>query len=301
LNFEGDDPTVQAMNTTATTHVFDTTSERFPTDVLERSRSVLVAVDFWAAWCGPCRALAPMLEQLVEQYGGRLHLARVDVDANPQLSAQFGIRSIPDVRFFKDGKLVDGFVGVHPLPRIQAIIDRHVPRPVDPELSRARDLLKSGDAKRAAALLRPMLEKDPGNVGIRIDLAEAMARQGNVAATEDLISALPAAESSNRQLQPVRARLHFLKHAPPAHEVEALRRRVRAGDSILTDDHSLAAHELLDGDAQRGIDLLLGIMQKDRKFEDDLGRRSLLQAFSLLGEEDERTKQARRRMAGLLH
>jgi putative thioredoxin len=282
-------------------YIFDTTFEGFATDVLERSRSVLVAVDFWAAWCGPCRALAPMLEQLVQQYGGRLHLARVDVDANPQVSAQFGIRSIPDVRFFKDGKPVDGFVGVQPLPRIQLLIEKHVAKPTDPDLQRARDLMKAGDATRAATILRPMIEKDPGNLAARIELADAMARQGNVAATEDLLSQLPATESSNRRVEPVRARLHFLKHAPGAHEVDALRRRVEDGQGILTDIHSLAAHELLQGDARRALDLLLGIMQRDRKFEDDLGRRSLLQAFTLLGEDDDRVKQARRQMAGLLH
>jgi len=290
-----------ASTAAAGPYIFDTNSERFAADVLERSRSALVAVDFWAAWCGPCRALTPILEQLVQHYGGRVHLARVDVDANPELSARFGIRSIPDVRLFKDGKPVDGFVGVHPVARIKAIIEKHLPKPTDPELERAHDLLQSGDAVRAAAILRPLIERDPDNSAARIDLAEAMARQGNVAATEDLLSALPPGESSNRLAEPIRARLHFLKHAPPAREVDALRRRVDGGDGILTDVHSLAAHEVLNGNAQRALDLLLGIMQKDRKFEDDLGRRSLLQAFSLLGEADDRVKQSRRRMAGLLH
>ena len=285
----------------ASPFIFDTTAERFAVDVVQRSRSALVIVDFWAAWCGPCRALGPMLEQLVHEYGGRLHLARVDVDANPQLSAQFGIRSIPDVRFFKDGEAVDGFVGVHPLARIKALIDKHLPRPEDPELRRARELLQNGEPARAATILRPIIEKDPNNTAARIALADAMSRQGNVAATLDLLSALPAAERSNREVEAIRARLHFLEHAPATHEVDALRRRVAGGDGILTDVHRLASHELLDGNAQRALELLLDIMRLDRKFEDDLGRRSLLQAFALLGEDDDRVKQARRQMAGLLH
>ena len=87
--------------------IFDTTAARFVADVIERSRTVAVAVDFWAPWCAPCRALAPILEQLVGSYAGRLAIARVDTDAEPALAAQFGIRSIPDVRIFRDGRQVE--------------------------------------------------------------------------------------------------------------------------------------------------------------------------------------------------
>jgi putative thioredoxin len=291
------------MNTTQApaAGILDTTTARFAQDVLEPSRSVTVAVDFWAPWCGPCRALAPVLEQLVLHYGGRLRVARVNIDEEPAIAQQFGIRSIPDVRVFRDGRMVDGFVGAQPLARVQALFDKYVPRASEQERMRARDLLRSGDAEGAAALLRGVVESDTANTAARIDLADALARLGDIAAAESTLAALPANENANPAIAPVRARLHFQRDAPAQSEIERLRKAASREDASLRDLHRLAAHELLQGDAARGLELLLSIMQRDRKFEDDLGRRSLLEAFSLLGEDDERVKHYRRQLARLLY
>src|SRR3954466_1662341 len=94
--------------------VKDVTESTFDADVLARSRDVPVVVDFWATWCAPCRVLGPVLEREVAALGGRIELAKLDTDANPELAAQFGIQGIPSVKAFRDGRVVAEFVGVRP-------------------------------------------------------------------------------------------------------------------------------------------------------------------------------------------
>jgi putative thioredoxin len=281
--------------------IFDTNSARFVTDVIERSRQLAVAVDFWAPWCAPCRALAPILEQLVNAYGGRLAVARINTDEEPALAAQFGIRSIPDVRVFRDGRQVDGFVGVQPMPRLKMLFDKHVPRASEGLREQAHDRLRTGDAAGAVALLRKLLADDPENTAARIDLAEALTGSGDADEAERILDALPPNVATSNEVERVRARIHLMRHAATPAEAEELRRSVSAESAELPAMHKLAAYEMLHGDASRALELLLAIMQRDRRFEDDLGRRSLLHAFRLLGDADERVADYRRRMTRLLY
>lgn len=281
--------------------IFDTNTERFATDVIERSRAVAVAVDFWAPWCAPCRTLAPILESLVHGYGGRLQVARINTDEEPAIAAQFGIRSIPDVRIFRDGRQVDGFVGVQPASRLQLLFDKYVPRVSEGWREQAQARLQAGDAVGAAALLKELLASDPDNGAARVDLADALARSGDAEGADATLAALPANMATDKVADAVRARIHFLRSAAPESEVEALRRGVGGDGGDPETMHRLAAYELLHGDATQGLELLLGIMRRDRRFQDDLGRRSLLQAFKLLGESDERVGVFRRQMTALLY
>jgi putative thioredoxin len=288
------DPGMQAA-------VFDTSAAQFVSDVLERSHHAAVAVDFWAPWCAPCRVLAPVLEELASSYAGRLAIARVNTDEEPALAAQFGIRSIPDVRIIRDGRQVDGFVGVQPLARLKLLFDKYVPRASEGLREQARERLAAGDAATATQLLREVVAADPENGAARIDFADALARSGELDEAERLLDALPPNLAAGNAAEQVRARMHFVRHAVPAGEAEELRRRVSAESADLHDIHRLAAYELLHGDAERALELLLAIMRRDRRFEDDLGRRSLLHAFLLLGEGDELVADYRRRMTRLLY
>src|SRR5512138_640548 len=105
----------------------DVSSANFQAEVIERSREVPVLVDFWAPWCGPCRVLKPVLEKLADQYQGRFRLAKINSDENPNLSAQFGVRSIPNVKAFVDGQLADEFLGAQPESAVRQFIDGLLP------------------------------------------------------------------------------------------------------------------------------------------------------------------------------
>jgi putative thioredoxin len=279
--------------------VFDTGADSFVADVIERSRHVTVAVDFWAAWCGPCRALGPLLEQLVKMYGGRLALARVNTDEEPGLSAQFGIRSIPDVRIFRDGRMVDGFVGAHPLERLKQLFDKHVPPPPDSPPLRAKDLIAAGKVAEARDVLQEYLARAADDTAARLLLADVQARLGEIDEAGRLLDALPLDQQMSAPAEAVRARIHFTRHAAAESEVPALRKAAEAGKAPPHDILRLAAFEVLRGDAQRGLDLLLALIQRNPR--DDFARSNLRHAFALLGDEDPRVGPARRRMAMLLH
>lgn len=284
-----------------TEHLFDTSAERFISDVIERSRRQAVAVDFWAPWCGPCRALAPLLEQLVKHYAGGLAVARVNTDAEPAIASQFGIRSIPDVRIFHGGRMVDGFVGVQPLSKLRALFDRYVTPADEDTRGDVHQLLAAGRIHEAIVQLRELLAQDTGNAAVSIDLADALVRAGNLDEAERLLEELPVNAKAGKEALAVRARLQFARDAAPAAEIETLRAVAERPDTPLRDLYRLAAHELLHGDGARGLDLLLILMRRARRFEDGLAQRALLQAFALLGDEDERVAQYRRRMAALLY
>jgi putative thioredoxin len=145
----------------------DVTEATFQSEVVERSRQVPVVVDFWADWCGPCKALSPALEKAEAARAGKVVLAKVDVDSNQNLGAQFQVQGIPAVKAFRDGAAIDEFVGALPPARVEAFFDGLVP-------SRADELLAAGDELS----LREAAEAEPARADIAVALAKARLERG---------------------------------------------------------------------------------------------------------------------------
>jgi putative thioredoxin len=149
----------------------DVTDATFPTEVMERSKQVPVVVDLWAEWCGPCKSLGPVLEQVVDETGGKVVLVKVDVDANPQVSGAFQVQSIPAVYALKDGKVVDGFVGAQPEAAVRQFVDGLLPTAEEDSLA---DLLAAGDEDS----LRQVLVAEPGHEQAVVALAGLLVAKG---------------------------------------------------------------------------------------------------------------------------
>lgn len=145
----------------------------FDAQVITRSRTVPVLVDFWAPWCGPCKMLAPTLEKLAREADGRWELAKVNTDEQPELGARFQIRGIPNLKLFHHGAVLAECGGALPETQLRAWLNEHLPTPKRETMRRARELLHAGRATEAAALLLPLAEAEPGDGELAVLTARA--------------------------------------------------------------------------------------------------------------------------------
>ncbi len=167
----------------------EVTDDTFERDVLDRSTQVPVVVDLWAEWCGPCRTLTPMLEKVIAATDGRVELAKINVDENPEAGATFRVQSIPAVFAIKDRQIVDHFVGALPESAVQEFVDRLAPSP-----SEADTLVAGGDE----ASLRKALELDPDHPEAIVALAELLARRGDSDEALALLARIPETADARR-------------------------------------------------------------------------------------------------------
>jgi putative thioredoxin len=242
----------------------------------------------------------PILARLAEEYQGKFLLGKLNTEEEQEIAAQFGIRSIPTVKLFRDGQPVDEFMGALPERTIREFLDRHVAHASDAQAEQARERLLAGDASGAIALLNEALQADPVNPRVTLTLAEAQAAMGDIAAAEAALDSLPANERDKPEVTILRSHLFFQSQVaggPAATELEA-RLAADPGDTLAL--FQLALRKVVDQDYETAMELLLQLMQKDRSFEDDAGRRVLLKVFELLGD-DPRVSRYRSRMASLLH
>ncbi len=260
-------------------HALDVGVADFNRNVVEESRQRPVVVDFWAPWCGPCKVLKPLLEKLAAEYGGKFLLAKINSDENQALAARYGVRGIPSVKAFVDGEVVDEFSGALPEGEVRTFLDRLVPSPVDELRGQADAARVAGDLPGALQRLAEASKLDPAHVGVRLDAAEIMLDLNeNEEARRLLENVADAADPRAAQL---RARLQFAGAA--GEDVAALRARVAADGSDLDARLKLATVLVAAGQYEPAMDELLEIVRRDRTFGDDIGRKTLLSVFDLLG------------------
>jgi putative thioredoxin len=279
-----------------TPYKFAATAENFMTDVVEASQAAPVLVDFWAPWCGPCQALTPVLERIADDYAGRFLLAKVNTDEQQQLATHFQVRSIPMVMLVHKGEVVEQFVGVQPESSIKAMLDKYLDAQGEPGSPPAPvSNAEEGMSQRAELAPQTVENSRPE------DLAMAALEQRDVAAATEAVEALATTNAEHPLLGALRARLAFVETANAHPDVNALRTALAADPANVAVRHALAAHYALVGDYGTALAEWLEVMRRDRKFGDDLGRRTLMQAFDVLGEQDPLVIQYRRRVASLLH
>ncbi|MES9898611.1 MAG: thioredoxin [Sedimenticola sp.] len=282
-------------------YIFEVTAENFEQVILQGSQSVPVLIDFWASWCQPCKSLMPILTNLVEAYQGKFILAKINTEEQQELAAQFGIRSIPTVKLFKEGAEVDEFMGALPEAEIRAFLDRHIPRESDNLVSQADLLIQQGDTEGAKELLDRAKSEDPENSHILTACARLQAILGNIDEAEALLAALPVDEQNKPEVAGLRARFTFDRTAQTAPTAEALKQRLEINSSDSEALYQLAAHRVMENAHEEAMELLLQLLRKDRSYGDDAARKGLLALFDLLGGSGELVNGYRKQMFNALH
>jgi len=266
------------------------TTADFPATVLSPADDLPVLVDFWAPWCGPCRMLGPVLDDVAREFAGRLRVVKLNTDEEPQVAGQYGIRSIPAVKLFHRGQVVAEFVGAQPLGAVRQFLGKHLPRATAPSLEAARAAIARGAYPEAISLLQALHAAEPDNDAVAVSLADAQALGGDPAAARHTLAALSPALQSEPAVRASYARAHFAELRAAPDETDLIQSaRVRA------------AIALLRGDLERGLDELLAAMQRNRRFATGQGRDDLLRAFELAPPDSALVAQARRKLAALLH
>ena len=280
-------------------YVFEIDESNYEQVVLQGSRRVPVLVDFWASWCQPCQILMPLLAKLADEYQGRFILAKINTEEQQAIAARFGIRSIPNVKLFRDGQPVDEFAGALPEAEIRAFLERHLPRASDGSVAEAEQRLHAGDRDGAVELLKQAQLEDPGNPRILMAMAQIKVAAGDFEAAEQTLSSLPPDEQAKPEVRHLLGQVFFGRIAAQESPDESSARLAEATDDSAA-RYRQAAHQIGIGEIDAAAENLLGIMQKDRAFGDDAARTALLKLFDMLGDEPS-VNRYRARMFNLLH
>ena len=288
--------------------ISDTTTAGFTADVIQASRNVTVLVDFWAPWCGPCKQLTPVIEKVVREANGRVKLVKLNIDDHPAIPGQMGIQSIPAVVAFSGGKPVDGFMGALPESQIREFIDKVAGPPaksstdeqIDQILAQSREAFTAGDVETAARGFGAILQMDQGHVGAIAGLAGCMLAANEYDRAEKLLNAIPMEERKDPEIAAVFKRLEMAREVAELGDPVELEARLASNPA----DHEarLKFAKILNAQGYReaAADELFTIMRKDRKWEDEAARKTLLEFFEAWGPVDPATLSARRQLSSLL-
>jgi putative thioredoxin len=286
---------------TESADIFNVTAAEFQTRVIDASFQTPVLVDFWAQWCAPCRNLMPLLARITESYAGKLKLAKVDTDAEQQLSAHFGIRSLPTVMLVINGQPVDQFTGALPETQVREFLDKHIISEVAELRGQARDLAASGMVEAAIECLKQAHRIEPDNHDILVDLAKIVSDTGDNAQARQILDSLPIDVATRPAVKELKARIHLSEQAQNGPSLDELHAQVLADETDLAAREQFAAALAVHQDYEGALTQFYTLMQRDRSFNDDAGRRGLLDLFELLGADHPLTKTWRRKMFSLLH
>jgi putative thioredoxin len=282
-------------------YIFEGTQQNFHDLVVQNSHRGPVMVNFWAAYAGPCLRLYPILEKLVTTYGGRFILVNVDVEKERALAQEHGITSLPHVKLFRAGRVVDTVRSYQSEGDFRRMVERHLARESDRGMLAALQTYQGGEREKALQQLAELAMADPENLRIPVTLAKLLTTEGRHAQAYDLLNALPRPAKQDPAVTLLLAHLGFLRIAAEVSDADDLAQAVIARPDDLDSRYRLAAVRLVGDRYEEALEQLMAILEQDRTFRDDAARRGLLAIFQILGETHPLTERYRRALFNALH
>ncbi|HHJ15009.1 MAG TPA: thioredoxin [Gammaproteobacteria bacterium] len=282
-------------------HIVEVGASDFEQAVIAESHQRPVLVDFWADWCSPCQMLMPVLAKLAQDYAGGFLLAKVDTEREQALAVREGIRSLPTLRLYRNGEVVDEVMGAQPETVLRELLDRWVERASDRALQQAQELLARGETEAGLRQLEQAWREDPDNPRLPFVLVRELILAGHRERARDVLEQLPATLRNDPQADTLRKLLDFAAVLEDAPERAELERRLKQQADDREALCQLGARQLLEGAPEAALDSFMRLLQKDPEYGEGVARRGLLTAFALLGDEHPKVAEYRRRMFALLH
>ena len=280
--------------------IVQVTQANFRREVVERSHDVPVLVDFWAAWCQPCQVLLPVLTALAEEYAGAFVLAKVDTETEQSLAAEHGIRSIPTLKLFRHGKVVKEIAGAQPEAVFRKLIDEYRERPSNAVLDQAKVLWEAGRTQEALKAVNQAWLEDRDNHSLAVTLALWLSDLQRFDEAKAVADAVPK-DAVGVDVTGLKASLRFKSTNQNLPPVEVLKAAVERDPKDLDARHQLALARIAAGDTEDGLEDLLAILRRDASWNEGGARRSMLDVFQILGEQDPLVGRYRRAMFAAIH
>lgn len=282
-------------------YIFDATADNFRSLVLENSERGPVLVNYWSPKAGPCMMLMPRLIELTKDYGGRFLLVMLNTDEFGRLARDHGVTSIPTIKVYRRGKVIDTLHGAESEKRLRAFIDKHLPSELRTPHLAALQAFQKGKVEQAVSLAAQAALDHPEDFRIPLDLAKLLVLQGRQHQAHDLLNALPAPAKQNPEIGALFTHLGFILAAQDAPPPETLETKISANPDDLEARYRLAAVKLIQNEFTYAMEQLVEIARRDRKFREDIGRKGLLAIFNILGDEHKLVRYYRGLLQNVVH